>query len=130
MPQTNFRDGSMLHICRVYQPTDVYLYMSAEILELHRKDNRYFYCLEKLAEHQKRTFHWEVVERPELRDVQLFDVFYQDFREIIRKITAGMDETDELLLNISSGTPAMKSALLVMATLGNKTVTLNLHKSV
>ncbi len=118
MPQTNFRDGSMLHICRVYQPTDVYLYMSAEILKLHQQDNRYFYCLEKLAEHQNRTFHWEAVERPDLCDVQLFDTFYQDFRQIIKGITDDLDETDTLLLNISSGTPAMKSGLLVLATLG------------
>ena len=118
MPQTNFRDGSMLHICRVYHPTDVYLYMSAEILKLHREDNRYFYCLEKLAEHQNRTFRVEAVERPDLCEVQLFDYFYKEFRQVIKDIADGMDASDRLLLNVSSGTPAMKSGLLVLATLG------------
>ena len=118
MPQTNFRDGSLLHICRVYQPTDVYLYMSAEILANHRADNRYLYCLENLAELQGRKMACQIVERPELRDVQVFDWFYQDFRKAIKDIAANMDETDVLLLNVSSGTPAMKSGLLVLATLG------------
>ena len=30
-PIKYFSDGSMLHICRVYQPDIVYLYMSQEI---------------------------------------------------------------------------------------------------
>lgn len=118
MPQTNFRDGSMLHICRVYKPAEVYLYMSAEILASHQQDNRYLYCLEKLAEFQGRKIDCQVIERPDLRDVQVFDWFYQDFRQIIKDITSGMDETDTLLINVSSGTPAMKSGLLVLATLG------------
>ena len=118
IPQTNWRDGSMLHICRVYRPDVVYLYMSAEILRLHEADNRYLYCLERLAERQNRDVEYHVIERPALNDVQLFDGFYDDFRKIIRDINDGMEEPDTLLLNISSGTPAMKSALLVLATLG------------
>jgi len=118
MPQTNFRDGSLLHICRVYKPTDVYLYMSAEILTNHKADNRYLYSLDKLAELQGRKMTCQIVERPDLCDVQVFDWFYQDFRKVIREIAVDMDETDVLLLNVSSGTPAMKSGLLVLATLG------------
>jgi len=118
MPKTNFRDGSLLHICRVYKPDEVYIYMSAEILALHQQDNRYVYCLEKLAALQEREMTCQLVERPDLRDVQVFDWFYEDFRQIIREITAGLDESDTLLINVSSGTPAMKSGLLVLATLG------------
>lgn len=61
---------------------------------------------------------YQMIERPELRKVQNFDFFYREFREILRKIALEMDETDTLLLNISSGTPAMKSGLLVLRTLG------------
>lgn len=49
----NCRDGSMLHIERVYEATDVFLYMSKEILENHKKDNRYFYALENLLNYRK-----------------------------------------------------------------------------
>jgi CRISPR type III-A/MTUBE-associated protein Csm6 len=50
-------------------------------------------------------------------NVQQYDVFYQDFRQIIQQIEREMDPEDQLLINMASGTPAMKSALLVMATL-------------
>ena len=36
---TNIHDGSMLHICRVYQPQKVILYMSKEMLDNQEKDN-------------------------------------------------------------------------------------------
>ena len=30
-------DGSMIHICRYYQPDVVYLYLSKEMMENHKK---------------------------------------------------------------------------------------------
>ncbi len=115
----NCRDGSMLHICRQYRPTRVILYMSREVLENQEADDRYRYALRKLFELQKRE-HVEIceIERPELTSVHEFDYFYEDFRNIIGTIFASMDETDRLLINVSSGTPAMKSGLLVLQTMG------------
>ena len=117
MSQNNYHDGSMIHICRVYKPTRVILYMSKEILQIHETDNRYIYCLDRLAEMQNRRMDYDIIERRDLKKVYDFDYFYQDFREIIEKIIDGMDKTDELLLNISSGTPAMKSGLAVLQTI-------------
>lgn len=115
----NCRDGSMLHICRVYKPTKVILYMSQEMLKNQEMDNRYRYALGKLFELQGRTgVEISQIERPDLKNVHEFDFFYKDFRGIIGRIFAEMDETDELLINVSSGTPAMKSGLLVLQTLG------------
>lgn len=121
---TNCRDGSLLHICRVYQPNKVILYMSWEMLENHEKDNRYLYCLDRLAENQSRKMEYEIIRRPELTKVHEFDYFYQDFREIIENVFEQMDETDSFLLNISSGTPAMKSGLAVLQTMGEFPCTL------
>lgn len=115
---TNALDGSMLHICRVYRPEKVIMYMSKEILDKQKEDNRYRYCLDRLALLQDRKMEYETIERPELTKVQEFDFFYQDFRKIIADIVQNMDESDTLLLNVSSGTPAMKSGLLVLQTLG------------
>lgn len=42
-PISNERDGALLHICRIYKPDIVYLYMSKEMLEFHKKDNRYLF---------------------------------------------------------------------------------------
>lgn len=116
-PIKYFRDGSMLHICRHYQPDIVYMYMSHEMMEYHRKDNRYADALNRLGVHLGHHFDIRLIERDELIDVQQYDVFYQDFREEIKKIESKMTQGDELLVNMASGTPAMKSALMVMATL-------------
>lgn len=116
-PIKYLRDGSLLHICRYYQPDIIYLYLSHEMMEYHRKDNRYVDALNRLGEHLNHHFEIKLIERDELIDVQHYDVFYQDFREEIRKIEDEMKPEDELFINMASGTPAMKSALLVMATL-------------
>lgn len=116
-PIRNCRDGSMLHICRYYQPDIVYLYLSHEIMERHRQDDRYVYAINRLGEHLGHSFEVRLIERDDLIDVQQYDRFYPDFREEIRKIEETMEKGDELLLNIASGTPAMKSALMVIATL-------------
>lgn len=118
MSQSNFHDGSMLHIARVYQPAEVYLYMSSEMLAFQAEDDRYRFCLRELAKMQGREMKIEVIERENLQDVQQFDFFYEDFRQILGEIAEGLDDSDTLLLNVSSGTPAMKSGLLVIATLG------------
>ena len=115
---SNFKDGSLLHICRVYKPDKVILYMSGEIYENHKNDGRYTYCLEMLAKEQGREMPYQIIERPELTDVQDFNYFYEEFLPILQEIHSNMEPEDVLLYNISSGTPAMKSSLLVIQTLG------------
>lgn len=114
----NKKDGSLLHICRWYKPDEVILYMSAEIMENHKKDNRYIYCLEKLSELINKKMEYRFIERPELTEVQDFNFFYNEFREILKQTYKQMNKGDKLLLNVSSGTPAMKSALLGISNLG------------
>ena len=116
--QVNVYDGSLLHIARVYKPDEIIMYMSKEVLEYHNSDNRYVYCLEKLDEMQGRHTDIRVIERPELTQVHEFDYFYKDFLEIIKGIYNTIGPDDILLYNVSSGTPAMKSGLLVLQTLG------------
>ena len=53
----------------------------------------------------------------QMTEAQNFDIFYQKFQSAIDSIEKDMEEGDQLLLNISSGTPGMKSALMVMSTL-------------
>ena len=114
---TNMYDGAMLHIVRHYRIDKVYLYMSREIIQYQEADERYTYCLEKLGELQEREIQYELIRRPELVEVQDFEIFYREFREEIDKIRNEMGEDDELILNLSSGTPAMKSWLLVIRTM-------------
>lgn len=115
--QNNCRDGSMLHICRFEKPDRVVLYLSKEMVDYEQKDHRYSYCLRKLMELQNREFEVEMINRKNLVHVQDYDFFYGEFSEIINKIMSEMDESDTLILNISSGTPAMKSSLAVLKTI-------------
>lgn len=114
---TNMYDGAMLHIVRHYRIDKVYLYMSKEIIQYQEADERYTYCLKKLGELQNREIQYELIRRPELIEVQDFEIFYREFKEEIDKIRKEMGEDDELILNLSSGTPAMKSWLLVIRTM-------------
>lgn len=134
-PISNDRDGSMLHICRIYRPDKVIMFMSKEICEFHKKDNRYVYCLDKLGELIGHKFEYDCIMEPELSNVHDYNYFYRRFREEIEKVCvqaavlneklkAGSADSGEesaggikILLNTSSGTPAMKSALHVIATI-------------
>lgn len=113
-PISDCRDGSMLHIARRFRPERVYIYLSQETAAFEEADGRYAGALSLLAE--KLGFHVEVtkISRPDLVDVHLFDEFYDEFEGIIKSIK---DENPEavILLNVSSGTPAMKSALHTIA---------------
>lgn len=113
----NMREGAILQICRHYKPDVIYLYMSAEILEKHQLDDRYLYCIRQLEQRLGHTMTCKVIERPDLTEVQQFNFFYEDFSAILEEIEEGLEQDDELLLNVSSGTPAMKSSLMVLRSL-------------
>lgn len=117
-PIRNYRDGSMLHICRQYKPDVVYMYLSAEMYEHQKEDNRYCYCLEQLGKLLNHHFEVRQILRKNLKQVQNHEIFYDDFRKCISDIKNEISPEDELLVNISSGTPAMKNALVVLSTLG------------
>lgn len=110
-------DGSMLHICRYYEPDVVYLYLSKEMAENHKKDNRYVETLNLLGDFLNHKFEVHIIENLDMVEVQQYDVFYDEFRKIISEIEEQKEKEDQLLVNMASGTPGMKSALLIMATL-------------
>ena len=72
-------DGSMIHICRYYQPDVVYLYLSKEMMENHKKDNRYVKTLELLGEFLHHKFEIHIIENSDMIDVQQYDIFYNEF---------------------------------------------------
>ncbi len=110
-------DGGMLHICRHYRPDVVYLYLSKEMLEHHRRDNRYVATIRLLEEKIGHKFGVITIERPELTEPHIFDAFYNDFESLLNEIAES--NPDEILLNISSGTPAMKAALQTIAAMSD-----------
>lgn len=113
-PITHERDGSMLHICRKYHPEYVMLYLSKEMAERHHLDDRYCECLRRLAEREGFSTEILVEERGELAEVQIYDIFIQEFRPLLLELHNRFPE-HQLILNIASGTPAMKNALYLLA---------------
>ena len=116
--QDNCFDGSMLHVCRHYKPDTVYLYLSKEMLDFEEKDHRYTEAIKLLSDKQNHPVEVKLITRPKLTDPHDFNYFFEDFNNEIKTIVSSLVEDDELLINISSGTPGMKSALNVMSTLG------------
>lgn len=111
-------DGSLLQICRFHQPDKVYLYMSGEIMAYHEKDNRYIACLDRVYDYLEKPYEHVIIDRRELTKVHIFDFFYKEYRDILLEIHRDYPEA-EILLNVSSGTPAMKQALFVLCGLFN-----------
>ena len=67
--ETNYRDGSMLHICRHYKPDVVFLYLSAEMVEKHKSDDRYRYFIKRLYEKFDKQIQIIPIEKVDLIDV-------------------------------------------------------------
>lgn len=119
-PISNYYDGPMLHLCRYFCPDIVYLYISAEFMQHHRKDDRYRETIRLLGDRIQHKFDVRVIERPYLEEVHIFDLFYDEFEKELRRIcTEYKDDDIELAINLSQGTPAMKSALYVVAALAD-----------
>lgn len=122
-PIANYHDGAMLHICRCYRPSAVYLYLSQEMVQRSRLDNRYEAALRKLGNSLGYEIEEiKIIERENLTDVQLFDAFYEEFETILDQIKSQYPEA-EILVNTSSGTPAMKSALNLISALTKHKIT-------
>ncbi|MCD8180968.1 MAG: hypothetical protein LUF26_05755 [Firmicutes bacterium] len=120
-PIKRMLDGPMLHCCRVYKPDRVYLYFSQKMLEYENKDQRYTWAIERLGEKLGHKFETVKIERSKLAEVQLFDTFYNDFEGILSEIEEQYPDA-EIYVNASSGTPAMKSAYVVIAAMSNRKI--------
>ncbi|MEY8319964.1 hypothetical protein AAK894_02660 [Lachnospiraceae bacterium 46-61] len=121
-PIASCADGAILHICRIYKPKKVILYLSKEMMERQNMDDRYRKSLVLLQQHENFTIEEiKCIEKEELVNVQTFDTFYDEFEQIIDNIQQE-NPNKKILLNVSSGTPAMKSALEIIATLGKHNV--------
>lgn len=103
-------EGSMLHIIRHYKPEIIYLYITKE---LNYDDNRYEKAIKKFFEEDGEHCEiYKIISEIAEDDVNNYDVFMHDFKDIINEIHEKHKDY-EILLNISSGTPQMKSNLIL-----------------
>ncbi|HIX82284.1 MAG TPA: hypothetical protein H9980_10000 [Candidatus Erysipelatoclostridium merdavium] len=110
-------DAAYMQIARHHRPDKIYFYMSKEICEFDEIDNRYEKSIMLLNQHLNTKIETYKIKRPELIDVQRFDEFYDDFENIINEIIIENGKDVEILCNVSSGTPAMKATLQILAAL-------------
>jgi CRISPR type III-A/MTUBE-associated protein Csm6 len=102
-------DGGFLHIMRHYRPQKAYLYMTKKISSFDLIDNRYEIMGNKLAEFLNFKCEIKKIRKEEVDNPQNFDYFFKPFEEIIKGIIKN-NPGKKVILNVSSGTPAMKLA--------------------
>ncbi len=120
-PIPNDYDGPALHIFRQYRPKKVYLYLSKTMVERSEKDNRFVKAFERCAEFEGFETEIKLIEKRDLKDVHLFDAFYEDFEKYIN----GIQEENPgytVLLNASSGTPAMEATIATLGALSEDNI--------
>lgn len=113
-PIKNDFDGPFLHILRHYQPAKAYLFMTKRVCELADQDDRYRIQAHQLCD--DLGFACEIFELryEDIDNPQEYDIFYPIFEQelnTIHKTNPGC----QVLINLSSGTPQMKSACNLLA---------------
>lgn len=117
-PVRGNRDGGILHIMRYYHPKRVYLFLSQQIADLEAQDHRF----EKTFQHMQEVCAAQgIVYQPSLfmHNSQLCDASKIDLVEkpLLEYFTSVAAENPNcrILLNLSSGTPQMKTLMQFLA---------------
>lgn len=108
-PVRNCYDGACLHIVRHYQPTQVVLFYTAEMERKERRDHRYTRALKRLAPQCEVREIFSGIESP-----QQFDAFQGVLPEAVGAL-ADAHPAAQILLNLSSGTPQMKTVMALLS---------------
>ncbi len=106
-PIRNFHDGALVHIARRYRPDKIIIVFSEELIR--KKDD-----IEKVVRSIDSEYLPEIVYHEPIilnNEVHIFDTMFDQFDDIIREYYT---KDDEFILNLSSGTPQIKSALFVL----------------
>lgn len=117
-PLTQLGDGPMLHIVRHYRPERVVLFLSPKMAEYQEQDQRYTKAIELLSAecHGGDVPTIELV-KSSTTDVYKFDVYISEFEQKLNEI-GRENGGDTILVNVSSGTPAMEEALVALGAFG------------
>lgn len=110
-PVRGLRDGAMLHIMRHYRPEKIYLFLTQEIAEFEHKDQRF----EKAVDYAKT--HWDgnyspelIVHNSDIRNAADLDTVNDPLQAFFKEAAQAADG-EQLIINLSSGTPQMKIVL-------------------
>lgn len=108
-PIRGFRDGAILHIIRHYSPDKVVIFLSAEMIE--KEEERKIFT--KAIQHLAPECEIEII-KENIVDAHHIDKL-MPLAEAFLKIRRA-NANAEILLNLSSGTPQMKTIMSFLAT--------------
>ena len=116
-PVREMRDGSMLHIMRHYRPEKVYIFLSKEMEDFEKADRRlektFCFVNEKWADGTAEAVY-EYSGLFNVADMDaVADPLFAFFEKMIRE-----NPDSRVLINLSSGTPQMKTVLAQLAVSG------------
>ncbi len=112
-PVCTGHDGPWIHCCRFSRPDLTVLYLTAKMCKREWERNMYSRTLELLNESLGTQTRHELIERPGVDNPQDSDQFYADFEQILTQLHETYPDA-EILLNASSGTPAIKECMKMM----------------
>lgn len=105
------QEGPLLQICRQEKPDKVYLYFSGDAPMLEQQDRRFHNALEQLSPAPEV----QVILRLDVKDDASAEFLREDFRGILTDIRDQAPEGSELIVNVFSGTDAMREAFTALA---------------
>lgn len=116
-PVTVLGDGPMIHLVRHKLPKLVVLYLSPEMNRHEQADGRYTKAINHLANALQRDAPQVRTIVSEFEEVYRFDHYIDEFERALGGLAAEYPD-DLLLVNVSSGTPAMEQALVALGAFG------------
>lgn len=116
-PITQLGDGPMLHIVRHRAPSKVVLFLSPAMAAHQDADGRYTRAIEMLCEEQCCPVPTIELVRSDFDEVYRFDHYIAEFEKVLEVLSAESG-TEPVLVNASSGTPAMEQALVALGSFG------------
>lgn len=108
---TGVHEGPLLQICRQEKPDKVYLYFSGDAPRLEQEDRRFHNALEQLVPQPEV----QVILRLDVTDDADTAFLKEDFRTILTDIRNEAPDDSALIVNVFSGTDAMREAFKQLA---------------
>jgi hypothetical protein len=102
-------DGSLLHVIRHYRPEKICLFLSPEMSQFEEQDGRYTKMLE-LAKSWEGYCPEMALVHSDLKDASDLDELDEPLHQAVSQF-ADQYPDGQMLLNLSSGTPQMKTIL-------------------
>ena len=116
-PLTQLGDGPMLHIVRHCAPERVVLFLSPDIRKLQELDARYTRAIDMLVASDEREAPVVEIIESTYDQVHRFDHYISEFEDVLTTLVSEAGG-EPVMVNATSGTPAMLQALVALGSFG------------